>query len=117
MRPAAVNKVVGVALLLIAVASLSPVVSASVCEDQCMAQWLVDKGNCQNALAARLDQLSVQLADCLNHAATPVQAALCTNAYNTAAFAAQNTYRACVNQANTVAWNCYRACSISPTHP
>ncbi len=122
MRPAAVNKLVGVLLLVVAAAMLSPAVLAGPdpeCVQRCADQWAADKQGCIDALNAKLAQIDLDVQACLE--ACPASDYLCQGSCvhngNVARAAANNDYKKCVNRANTTAWNCYRGCPVSKSRP
>jgi hypothetical protein len=89
----------------------------SSCVQQCAAQWAQDKRACQAALELALEQIDATLATCLSQAHGGQAVARCQRAANTSRHLAQNSYRRCVSQANTTAWNCTRACAQSHSAP
>lgn len=118
MRPAAVKKVLSVLLLLVAVAALGTAAKADDgCVQGCADRWVADKQACLDSLNARLADLDAQAAACYENNTDPLSIAICVRNVNIARYAANNDYKKCVNMANTVAWNCYRACAPSQAKP
>lgn len=119
MRPAALLKRMGAAVALVCgIALTAPVALAQdpACVQACADQWAVDKAACQTALDNRLAELDTEAAACLTNP-DPIQAGICVRNVNIKRFAARRTYQQCVSQANTTAFNCYRACAPSGTRP
>lgn len=118
MRPAAVTKVVGAALLLMVVVALGTSVATAdfqQCVQACADQWAADKQACADALQAALANIAAQEEACIN-ACAPTNflcQANCVRQGNIRRYNANSDYRRCVNVANTVAWNCYRNCQQS----
>ena len=118
MRPAAVTKMVGAALLLMVVAALgSPVAMAgrAECIQACADQWFADKQACLDSLNSALAVIDANVEACVNGCAPSnfLCQAACVRTGNIQRYNANADYRRCVNVANTVAWNCYRACGQS----
>lgn len=121
MRPAA-RKLMGAALAaVLLVGFATPVVLAGPFEDcvqQCIDQWEADKQACDDQLAQRLAELDQEAQQCLrDNPGDPIAAGLCLREVNIKRANAQSDYQRCISLANTVAYNCYRACQVSPGSP
>ncbi len=125
MRPAAVNKLVGVLLLIVAAAMLSPAVLAGgpdpECVQRCADQWYADKQACLDSLNVQLAQIDANTQACMDGCSSSPDPytcqANCVHQGNVARASANNDYKKCVNRANTTAWNCYRGCQPSKSRP
>jgi hypothetical protein len=119
MRPAAVIKVMGLVLIAAFVGSwAAPAAAQEDCLAQCIEQYDQDKVACDNQLAARLAELDLEAQACLdNNPTDPIAAGLCLRNVNIKRYNARSDWRRCVSFANTAAYNCYRACQVSPSQP
>ena len=118
MRPAAVMKLLSVALVVVLAAAFAPAAKADVadCIQACVDQFDADRLACDDELAVRLADLDQQAAECLE-IPNPIEAGLCMRDVNIARYNAMADHRRCVSIANTVAYNCYRDCQSSPSAP
>jgi hypothetical protein len=88
------------------------------CEQECLDQLLLDYEECERQLAERLAELDQAEQECIEqHANDPLQLGLCVQQVNIKRYGALRDARRCKSIANTVAWNCYRACQQSPSLP
>lgn len=121
MRPAAVIKGVGFALLLAVAVFGSSVALAEDpgCIQACADRWFADKQACLDDLNAAYANIDANTEACINNCAPSnfLCQANCVRTGNLQRRAAENDYRYCVNVANTIAWNCYRACVASKSKP
>lgn len=119
MRPAAVIKFLGAAMLLVAgIVVATPVARADFaeCVQACADQYMIDKQACQDALDATLAQLALEAQNCYT-LGDPLAIGTCLRDVNIRRAKANNDYRKCLNFANTKAWNCYRDCQASWNQP
>ncbi|UCF66929.1 MAG: hypothetical protein JSV80_14255 [Acidobacteriota bacterium] len=109
----------GLVLALVPVLFTAQPASAQVseCIKECRDQWRADREECDEQLAAATARIEAELEECLSGATKPVEKALCLRRANIERFAARRDWRHCVSIANTVAWNCVRACQQSPSSP
>ncbi len=122
MRPAAVIKGLCAAALLTVVVFGAPVALAvpdPACVEACAERWYAEKQACLDALNARYAQIDRDTEVCISNCAPTnyLCQGNCTRNGNIARRAAENDYRKCVNGANTIGWNCYRACEASQARP
>ncbi len=120
MRPAAVIKVMGLALLAAcALGYVAPALAQEGCIEQCIIQFDADKQACDQALSQRLAELDAEAQACLdNNPTDPIAAGLCLRNVNIKRYRARAEWRDCISLANTVAYNCYRGCqSPSDSQP
>lgn len=119
MRPAAVIKFVGAAVLLIAgIVVATPVARADFaeCVEACAEQYAIDKQACQDTLDATLADLAEQALECYE-LTDPISIGICLRDVNIRRAQANNAYKKCLSFANTVAWNCYLDCQASRNQP
>ena len=121
MRPTASKLMGAVLAAMLLIGFAAPVVLAGPFEDcvqQCIDQWEADKQACEDQLNQRLAELDQEAQACLDdNAGDPLAAALCLREVNIKRANAQRDYQKCLNLANTVAYNCYRDCQVSPGNP
>ncbi len=122
MRAKPVTTLVRVALLFMAVAALGiPVASAdeAECIQACADEWFVERQACVDTLNSTLAEVDAQVEACINGCspADLLCQGKCINQGNIRRYNANQDYRRCESIANTVAWNCYRACQVSPSQP
>jgi hypothetical protein len=86
------------------------------CEQQCYDEWLEDRAACDAIYADRIAALNNEEALCREFK-DPIQLGRCLHSVNVKRRVAANDQRRCYNRANTVAFNCYRACQASQTRP
>ncbi len=118
MRPAAVIKILGAALLIImGTALVTPVALADEqdCINACADQWAQDKAECDQQLADRMAELDQEAQDCLENNSNPIDAALCLREVNIKRYRAKADYQRCISMANTMAYDCYRHCTSRST--
>lgn len=89
---------------------------AQECTQACADKYVADTTACQQTLDARLAELDREAAACLNKP-DPIQVGLCVRNVNVKRSAARRSYTACVSKANSDAFNCYRACTLTETTP
>lgn len=114
-------KLMGAVLALALVATLStPIALADFqeCVDACVEQWEADQLACEEALAERLAELDLEAQQCIeDNQGDLIATGLCLRDVNIKRAVANREYRDCISTANTVAYNCYRACQQSPAAP
>lgn len=116
MRPAAVHKVLGAVLLVLALGALgSPALADDGCVQACIDTWVTEKEQCLQTLNTTLARLDQEAEACYD-LTDPLAIASCIRSVNGRRMAAKQTYQKCLALANTRAWSCYRACQgPSPT--
>ena len=111
-------KLMGVTLAALLALALAPQFTVAEtfeeCVDACIDQWEADKADCDQQLAQRLAELDAEAEECLTSNPDPVSAGLCVREVNIKRANANSDYRRCISVANTVAYNCYRDCQVSP---
>jgi hypothetical protein len=121
MRPAAVLKAMGAALVLaVGLFVTAPVAIADPytdCVQACADQWVLDKQACQETLDATLATIANDEATCIANATNVIQQGLCVRNANIRRFTARRDYQNCISLANTVAYNCVRNCEQSDSRP
>ncbi|MFN7967560.1 MAG: hypothetical protein U0V87_17935 [Acidobacteriota bacterium] len=117
-------KVVAMAMLLATAGALTasagpkpPRPNGSDCQQACYDQFLADRQECDQRLAARLSELDAEEAACRENAKDPITLGRCLNRVNIKRRVAANDQRKCYSRANTKAFNCYRQCNASETAP
>lgn len=111
----------GVALVFIGLLLVSlPAAQAQLtpCEQQCLDRFMADRKLCEEALAAKLQVLSQEEADCARF--LPSQPRKYMQCMQTVAGKKAQAYREkrhCDSVANTKGWNCYRRCQQSRYRP
>lgn len=120
MCPAARRKVFGVALLLVLATAIgAPAVYAGkdpACVQACQEQYTADKNVCKAAYMEREVVIQEQRACCIdpsclpNHPEYPQDMMACLQDANRKHMQNVQQKNACFQQAQSVAWNCYRAC-------